>query len=117
MAKQTFIPRDAQNNPIGAPVAFTPLIVIAGNVTHKLALHRECNCLPERMKGWSVSHPAIGARVIEVRAWFKGCPVTSAHLTAKTARQEAVNQIDALLERIGTDKFNEIIASQTDKGK
>jgi len=97
--KPTFTMRDRQGKPFGDPIKYTPLIVIAGTQAHRFALHRQHN-------EWMVSHPASGARVCDVRATYKGVPVSSAGQPLAWARKAAMAQIESMLERMGSDRFN-----------
>jgi hypothetical protein len=80
------------------------LIVIAGVETHKLALHKD------GFGAWKVTHPESGACVAHVRGQYKGAVVSSKGFTLKEARAAAQAQIDALIESIGSAKFNAVLA-------
>ena len=110
--KPVFQMQDKKRNPIGEPVPYAALIFTAGTVTHRLALHREPTTLPDRYREWQVSHPGIGAKICRVTASHKGFPVSSAGLTVTQARSAALAQLEALCERIGSDKFNAVISNQ-----
>jgi hypothetical protein len=112
MAKPAFTPVNSDGAPMGEPVAFTALIYTAGTITHRLALHKEISALPDGYRQWVVSHPGIGAKVCTVRAYHKGCPVSSARMSQTSARAAAIATLDEMLERIGSDKFNAVIAKQ-----
>lgn len=109
MKKDTFIMRDRQGKEMGGPVGFYPLMFTAGTVTHRLALHKEASGLPDTYKQWQVSCPTVGAKVCMVRSHYKGVPVSSGRLTVTQARAAAMESLEALLERIGSDKFNAVI--------
>jgi hypothetical protein len=106
--KPTFTMRDRQGKPFGDPIKYTPLIVIAGTQVHQFALHK--------MHGaWMVSHPASGARVCDVRATYRGVPVSSSGQPLAWARKAAMAQIDHMIESIGSDRFNWRIEQVTPK--
>ena len=87
-------------------VAFTPLMVIAGTQVHRLALHRDA------LGDWVVSHPDSGAAVIRrLSGWFKGCPVSTAPYTLAEARKRAQEQVDDLIQRVGSERFNAVLAN------
>jgi hypothetical protein len=113
-AKPVFTARDKQFNDIGQ-VEFIPLIYTAGTVTHRLALHRETGSLPDSMKEWRISHPTIGASVCRVLGSHKGMPCSSRGMGLRDARMHAVACLDAMLERIGSDRFNDTIATQLEQ--
>lgn len=112
--KYTFIARGKEFSDIGT-VDYTPLIYTAGTVTHRLALHHETGELPVSYKQWAVSHPTIGAKILNVTGSYKGMPCSSARLGVREARMHAIACLDAMLERIGSDKFNATIATQLDR--
>ena len=107
--KPTFQMKERHGADIGQPVPYTALMFTAGTVTHRLALHREATALPDKYRQWSVSHPVIGAKVCRVDASYKGMPVSSAGLTLTQARAAALATLEALCERIGSDKFNAVV--------
>ena len=113
--KPVFQMQDKKRNPIGEPVPYAALIFTAGVVTHKLALHREPTALPDKYREWQVSHPGIGAKVCRITGSYKGMPVSSFGLTVTQARAAALAQLEALCERIGSDKFNAVIGNQKTK--
>lgn len=89
-----------------APVEYTPLIVIAGSETHKLALHKNPHGI------WAVSDPKSGAGVIRaVDGQYKGIRVSSRGLTLKEIRQLALADVENLIARIGSEKFNAVLAA------
>jgi hypothetical protein len=110
--KPTFQMQDNHRKPIGNPVPYTALIFTAGVVTHRLALHRENTMAPAKYREWQVSHPGIGAKICRVTSSHKGVPVSSAGLTVTQARAAAVAELEALCDRIGSDKFNTVIYNQ-----
>jgi len=50
-----------------------------------------------------------GYRLLRVSAHYKGMPVSSADLTIAQARQCALADIDALVDRVGLEKFETVI--------
>ena len=107
----TFTMHDRKGLPLGAPVQYTPVLFIAGTVTHRLALHREAGTAPASYREWVVSHPVIGAKVCRLAGSHKGMPCSSKGLNSKQARAAAMEQLNALCERIGSEKFNTTIAA------
>ena len=112
MTKPVFQMVDKHRTPIGAPLPYTALIFTAGTVTHRLALHRENTILPDKYREWQVSHPGIGAKICRVTATYKGVPMSSAGLTVTQARAAALAELEALCNRIGSNKFNTVINNQ-----
>ena len=100
--KPEFVMRDRDRKPMGEPVRYTPIMVIAGSDTHRLALHKVGD-------EWQVSHPDIGAKVLTLEMTYRGIPITTRSLTIAQARNLAVKQIDLLIERAGSAKFNAVI--------
>jgi len=100
--KPEFIMRDRDRNLMGEPIRYTPIIVIAGSDTYRLALHKVGD-------EWQVSHPEIGAKVLSLAYFHRGIPMTTRDLTIAQARNMAVQQIDSLIERVGSVKFNSVI--------
>ena len=104
--KPEFIMRDRNRTPMGEPVRYTPIMVIAGSDTHRLALRKVGD-------EWQVSHPEIGAKVLLVEMTHRGVPMTTRGLTIAQARNLAIKQIDLLIERVGSAKFNTVIERMT----
>lgn len=95
-------------------VSYTPLMVIAGSEVHKLALHKD------QFGHWVVSHPGLGFRVCTVCGPYKGIRVSSkgirvsrTGITKKEILMQAQSDVDSLIIRVGSEKFNDTIA----KGK
>lgn len=85
---------------------YTALVVTAGTVTHKLALHKD------HIGDWVVSDPKSGAAVIRsIRGWFKGCPVSTVGYSKKEALKRGLEEVEALIERIGSKKFNAVLSN------
>jgi len=79
------------------------LVCHAGTVTHTLHLHRDS------VGEWAVSDPRSGGKVLRVQGFYKGCPVSTKTLTIAQARGLAQDQINTLIERVGSDRFNAIL--------
>ena len=95
--------RDGSNE----EVAYSPLMVIVGDQAHKLALHRD-----PVMGEWVVSDPKSGAAIIRrVCGVWKGIRVSSKGLSLKEIRQPALADVDALVQRVGSARFNEALAN------
>jgi hypothetical protein len=107
---KTFMMCNRKRQPFGAPVPYTPIMFTAGKTTHMLAVHREAGAAPVSSREWVVSHPIIGAKVCRLTVWHRGMPCSSKHLTAPQARAAAMAALEALCERIGSEKFNTTIA-------
>ena len=105
----TYIMHDSKGQPFGSPVPYTPILFTCGATTHRLALHREAGAAPAAYREWAVSHPVIGAKVCRVTGTVKGLPCSSKGLNSKQARAAAMAQLEALCERIGSEKFNATI--------
>lgn len=90
------------------PVEYYPIIYLRGTDAWRLALHRE----PVHAgKGeWIVSDPVSGYRVCRVTATYKGVPVSSKDLTVPQAREMAMLQLDATVERVGLERFASVLA-------
>lgn len=110
----TFTMHDRKRQPFGAPVPYTPIIFLCGTTTHRLALHREAGAAPAGYREWAISHPVIGAKVCRLTGTVKGLPCSSKGLNSKQARAAAMAQLEALCERIGSEKFNATIAQAAD---
>lgn len=104
MPKQTFTLRRRGGGI--EEVSYHALMVIAGAEVHKLALHKDI------VGDWVVSHPASGACVVrKIPGWYKGCPVSLRGATLKEAKQLAMAEVEALISRIGTERFNATLAN------
>jgi hypothetical protein len=100
---KTFTMRDRKGVPFGDPVEYHPLPLVVGVAKHDLALHRSGAF-------WRVSHPATGAKVLDVQGSLYGARVTSRGLTLAEAREAARTQVLALADQIGAAAFNDRIA-------
>lgn len=104
MPKQTFTLRRRGGG--SEEVSYHALMVIAGSEAHKLALHKD------NVGDWVVSDPKSGAAVIrKVAGWYKGCPVSSRSVTLSEARRLALAEVEALIDRIGSERFNQVLAN------
>jgi len=102
MKEKTFYRRGKDGELIGDPVPYTPIVVISLNAAYTLALHKTSS-------GWAVSDPVSGGKILNVSATYKGCPVSSEGLTKSQARANARDDLDLLIERVGSEKFNRIL--------
>jgi hypothetical protein len=75
-----------------------PLIYLCRGRVWRFALHKH-------VRDWFVSDPISGARVCRVTASYKGVPVASRDLTIKQAMQAALVDIDAVVARVGFERF------------
>lgn len=89
------------------PTKYDRLLYTRGHRAHIFALHREHS--KTARKEWIVSDPVSGYRLLRVKAHYKGMPISSADLTLKQARMLALADIDALVDRVGLDKFESVI--------
>jgi hypothetical protein len=102
--KPTFNLRTRDGRVIETP--YTPLMVIVGTTAHKLALHKD------NIGQWVVSDPKSGACVIRhVHGQYKGIRVSSRNLKLSEIRQLALADVDALVQRFGSSKFNAVLAN------
>ena len=86
-------------------IKYDPLIFIAGTETYKLALCKN------RDGAWVVSDPRTGAKIVTVQGNYKGMPCTSRGFTLNRARQLAIADLEELISRIGSDRFNAVMAN------
>ena len=105
MKKQVFKMARAGADPLD--VEYYPIIYMHGSDAWRLALHREPGVI--KKGAWIVSDPVSGYRVCRIGATHKGVPVSSAHLTVTQARQAAMLQLDATVERVGADRFTSVL--------
>jgi hypothetical protein len=81
------------------------VVVTAGTVTHTLHLHRLTD------GQWCISDPASGGRLLYVEGCYKGVPCSSRGLTLREAKAMAFAQVEAWIEHIGSDRFNNVLAA------
>lgn len=106
MTKRKFELRTANNET--QTVDYYPLIHVRGTDAWRLALHREPVLAG---KGeWILSDPVSGYRICRVTAYHNGVPVTSRHLTVKQAREMAMVDFDALIDRLGAARINKAMS-------
>lgn len=106
--KPTFILRQRDGETRETP--YTPIIYTRGHEAWRLALHRVTGPGSE----WIVSDPVSGYRVCRVTATYKGMPVASGSLTQRQAQQCALVDLDALVDRVGLERFSAVLsAAQT----
>ena len=92
-------------------IAYPPLIVIAGTQTHRLALHKN------DYEMWVVADPRTGALVVKsVAGQWRGIRVSSRGLSMTEVRQLAIADVEAIIARLGTDRFNAVLNAGTLKG-
>lgn len=89
-------------------IKYDRLLYTRGHRAHIFALHREHHAGIKR-KEWIVSDPVSGCRLLRVNANYKGLPISSADLTLAQARMHALADIDALVDRVGLEKFEAVI--------
>ena len=91
-------------------VKYDRLLYTRGHRAHIFALHREAQpSIPAKARQWIVSDPVSGYRLLRVSAHYKGMPISSRSLTLADARQCALADIDALVDRVGLEKFETVI--------
>lgn len=115
-AKKTFTMTSSKGERYGEPVAYTPIIFHAGTQTHMLALHRAPHgIVPLRQREWQISHPEIGAKIATIQGVYKGVPCKSNYLSQDQALQAAIHTLNSLCEKIGSERFNEVITRGFEK--
>jgi len=91
-------------------IKYERLLYTRGHRAHIFALHREHHAgIKRKNKKWIVSDPVSGYRLLRVNADYKGMPISSADLTLAQARMHALADIDALVDRVGLEKFEAVI--------
>lgn len=100
MKKPVFMMPRRGADPIA--VTYEPLIYSRLSSVWRFALHKSGRV-------WIVSDPISGGKLCEVTAFYKGCPVASGDLSLKNARLAALADIDALVDRVGFDRFAAVI--------
>ena len=83
---------------------YTPIFFTVGTETHKLAL-----CRLVRGDEWVVSDPRSGAKILTVRGDIKGVPCSSRTFPERLALELAMAELDALVNRIGSERFNAVL--------
>ena len=92
----------ARRDNLPAPTPYNPLIYTRMHDAWRFALHKSG-------RHWIVSHIESGAKILTVTAHYKGMPVASGDLPLKHARVAALADIDALVDRIGFDRFASVL--------
>lgn len=88
-------------------VDYTPLLIIAGSVPRKLALHKDS------LGHWVVSDPVSGGCVVRhVTGQYRGVTVSSRGVTLREVRQLALTDVEGLIARVGAEKFNSVLDAQ-----
>ena len=93
----------ARRDGLPAPTKYNPLIYTRLSGVWRFALHKSA-------RHWIVSDPASGAKICTVTATYKGVPVASGGLPLKQARLAALADLDALVDRVGFDRFAAVLA-------
>lgn len=89
-----------------ATVKSTVITVQAGTTTHMLHLHKD------NLWHWCVSDPVSGGRVLAVVGQYKGIRTSSKGYSLREIKNLALAQVQALIERIGSDKFNSVVGNK-----
>ncbi len=79
------------------------VVITAGTVTRCLHLHKG----PQGH--WVVSDPRSGGKVLHVDGQYKGIRVASRGFKLAEIRGMAFAQVEALISRVGSDKFNAVL--------
>lgn len=83
---------------------YSPIDVLVGGHTHRLALHRA----PGR--DWSISDPVSGFRVVySVYSKAIGRAATGKHLALKEIRPLAIQVMERLVASVGAEQFNAML--------
>lgn len=88
------------------PVKYYPFTIMVDGFEIHLALHRAL----DGSKEWDVSEPLSGARVTRVEGWYKGVPCKTKNFSVQEALAGANDTLKALIERVGSQKFLEVVA-------
>lgn len=95
----------------GPAIKYHPLIYTRMTGIYSLALHRVAG----PRSAWKVSDPVSGYGMRTLTATHKGVPVSSASLTLKQAREIALAELDAMVDRLGFDRFDATIQAAREK--
>jgi hypothetical protein len=93
-----------QDGSVIATVKSHIIITHAGTQTYALHLHND------PVWGWRLSDPRSGGCVLHVAGQYKGIRTTTKGYTLKEIKALAFAQVEALIERIGSDRFNSTLA-------
>ena len=100
-----------QDGTLNAPVKSHLVVVHAGTQTYTLHLHND------PLWGWRLSDPRSGGCVLTVDGLYKGIRTSSKGFTLREIRVLAFHQAEALIERVGSDKFNAVLAKAATIGE
>jgi hypothetical protein len=89
----------------GQTIKYHPLIYTRMTGIYSLALHR----VNGPRSPWKVSDPVSGYGMRTLTATWKGVPVSSECMTVKQAREAALAELDALVDRLGFERFDATI--------
>lgn len=95
----------------GQAVKYHPIVYTRMTGIYSLALHR----VSGPRSAWKVSDPVSGYGMRTLTATWKGIPVSSDSLTVKQAREVALAELDALVDRLGFDRFDATIQAARNK--
>lgn len=84
------------------PTPYSALLYTRISTAWRFALHKSG-------RSWIVSDPNSGAKICTVSATFKGMPVASGDLPLKHARLAALADLDALVDRVGFERFASVL--------
>ena len=85
------------------------LVCHAGSVTHTLHVHKNDS------GEWVVSDPGSGGKLLHLEATHRGLPVSTHGFTYPEIKPLAQAQVDLLIERVGSDRFNAILGAHAIK--
>lgn len=88
---------------------YDPLIFTRGHEMWRFALHRD-PASKSAKPDWCVSDPVSGRLILRVKATYKGIPVANGNLTLKQAREFALVDLDALVDRVSLERFSSRIS-------
>lgn len=79
------------------------LVANVDTTTHCLHLHHDA------ANHWVVSDPVSGGKVLHVYGSYQGIRTASRGYSLKHIRPFAQSQLDELIERVGSDRFNQVL--------
>lgn len=103
--------RIATKNGPGPAIKYHPLVYTRMSSVYALALHRVAGPRSD----WKVSDPVSGYGMCTLTATHKGVTVSSSSFTLKQARELALAELDALVDRIGFGRFDATIQAAREK--
>lgn len=95
---KTFAVRGLDGTIVDPEMPYHPMRITVDGKQLTLALHRYTT-------EWRVFDPATGARVITVYGSYKGATVNSSTMTMPEARRHARDQVQELVDRVGSERF------------